>query len=34
VADARALLAQEVEKLRAAGMSRIAAVTFITDGSR
>lgn len=34
VADARALLAQEVEKLRAAGMSRIAAVTFIADGSR
>jgi len=33
VADARALLAQEVEKLRSAGMSRIAAVTFIANSS-
>ncbi|NIG98080.1 MAG: hypothetical protein G5701_01810 [Serratia symbiotica] len=34
VADARALLAQGVEKLRGAGMSSIAAVIFIADGSR
>jgi putative transposase len=34
VADARALLALEVLRLRDAGMSRLAAVQFIVDGSR
>ncbi|HBY9734396.1 TPA: transposase, partial [Klebsiella pneumoniae] len=34
IADARAVLAMEVEKLRDAGMSRTAAVNFISMGSR
>ncbi|SLR48444.1 Mu transposase, C-terminal [Klebsiella pneumoniae] len=34
IADARAVLAMEVEKLRDAGMSRTAAVNFVSMGSR
>lgn len=34
IADARALLAQEVDTLIAAGMKRVAAVQLIVDGSR
>jgi len=34
IADARALLASEVERLRNAGLSRLSAVNYIVDGSR